>query len=153
MQLADVKGAAPQLRLSSTSQPTQERVETEIIPEVEAEVNATLKAIGYELPIDPTASPQAMVLLKALVLDGVIARTIRSRDYGVRDPESGSSGAAQREFNRKLAALKDPEDPYGLPDAVGAMVFPKFNQGVLESQVQGLQLDVEDVPITRDRIF
>jgi hypothetical protein len=114
--LSEVKDAAPQLFNTTTAAVPDSRVNAAIAI-IDSQINAKLAAIGYTLPIDAAASPQAWAILKDIEVHGVIARLINTRAFGIDDPTKFGSRTAQAYYDDKLDRLADADDPFRLPDA------------------------------------
>jgi hypothetical protein len=108
----DVQRLAPQVQLTSTSKPTWDDTNA-IIDLVSAIVDSTLKNVGYALPVTGTVS---LKIVKEIVTHGVLAHVLRARQYGVGDLNAPGMVYAQERFDKLLAALADPKNPFELPD-------------------------------------
>lgn len=114
-QLSDIRALAPAITLDGTSRPTSGQAEV-YLTEVEAEVNAVLGNLGYVTPIASTATA-ARVLVKDLVAHGALAKVLRARAFGQDSNLLDGAEKADRHYRDRLKALKDPSDPFELPDA------------------------------------
>jgi hypothetical protein len=146
--LERVREALPQVRLDATSKPNEGQV-LRFIEAVSDYTDAALRGIGYAVPV---VAAEALPVLQEIVLHGVIAKTLRSTNLGVRDPEASGAGAEQKAFERMFEKLLDPRDPLTLPGVVqeksGAYA------GLTESQVRGLDLDPDIEPaFVRGQVF
>jgi hypothetical protein len=143
-----LKAAAPQLRLSAQSRPSESEV-LKIIARVEAEVDGIIKSLGFAIPVTGTNS---LEIVRSMVADEVIARTLEQQYVGVADPRGFGSDLMHQRYRERIKALLDPNDPFTLPDAVTIDV-----QGKLESEASSISADIgiEDANfrMTRDMVF
>jgi len=116
--LEEVLDQAPQLKINAQSKPNTTDA-SKIVTMTENYVNSVLKGLGYTTPIDPTVSPKAYAMIQDIVVQGVIAKILKSMFYGVRNPEDVGANGAWREFTSRLSALSNQSDPSILEDAVG----------------------------------
>lgn len=105
--LSDVKALAPAVPITATSQPSEGSV-LAWIADVERAFNASLKGIGYQTPV---TGPESVAILKLIVAHAVMAMVMRARPNPEQDPEN-----FQRRYDAFLKALRDPNDPFELPD-------------------------------------
>ena len=132
--LADVLDAAPKLNIGANTKPSVEDAQA-IIQAVENHVSGNLKSLGYTLPIDKTTSPKSFITVRDIVVQGSLARILKAMYYGVRDPEDVGANDAYREFQSKLKALADPEDPFSLEDAPLADYVQKVSSELASSGI------------------
>jgi hypothetical protein len=142
----DIKNKVPQLRISSTSRPTEAEAAA-LIEQYESRVNAALTTLGYEIPVVGKLSVQ---ILRNMVCKAVIADVLESQAYGIRDPNELGAGRARAEYDNQMRALLDPKDPFELPDATKTDVQDKL--GSIASSIVS-DVDFGDPTVTRDQVF
>jgi hypothetical protein len=112
--LDDVRNLAPQIPISATSKPSDAQVDG-FIASLERIVNASLANLGYVVPV---TADESVAILRDMVSQGALARTLRARAIGTRNPADDQGAAdAQKEFDTRLKALGSSRDPFELPDA------------------------------------
>lgn len=74
--VTDVQNELPELVVDATTRPSAAQVQG-FIDAVEAEVRAHAEAAGVDWPTDPSSAAAAM--LRATILEGVVARVLRAR--------------------------------------------------------------------------
>jgi hypothetical protein len=111
--LANVTDRLPQITISSTSKPVA-GVVTTWTNDVSVELDASLRNLGYTVPITGTDS---LIIVKQMVVREVMARILDSRQGGVG--MQGETGAAEHHeyYQMMLRRLMSPSDPLELPDA------------------------------------
>ena len=147
--LDDVLNAAPKLQVSATTKPSTTDAQA-IVDRVDAEVNGVLKGLGYITPVIGAASIQ---ILKDIVVQGAVARILKAMFYGVRNPDEVGATDAWREYQGKLKAIADPEDPLTLPDAQVSVAAEKSTTPVRSSVIDELGTFVDEYRPTRDMVF
>jgi hypothetical protein len=149
--LEEVLDQAPQLKINAQSKPNTTDA-SKICVATDSYVNSVLKGLGYATPIDPAVSPKAFALIKDIVIQGVIAKILKSMFYGVRNPEDVGANGAWREFTSRLSALSNQSDPSILEDAVGPDVAVHA-VSELDSNISYDFVETEMWRPTRDQIF
>jgi hypothetical protein len=149
--LEEVLDQAPQLKISATSKPNTTDA-AKIVTATENYVNSVLKGLGYTTPIDMVVSPKSFAILQDIVIQGVIAKILKSMFYGVRNPEDVGANGAWREFTNRLAALSNQSDPSILEDAIG----PDVAVHAVSELDSNISYDITETEMwrpTRDQIF
>jgi hypothetical protein len=149
--LEEVLDQAPQLKINATSKPNTTDA-AKVVTATEAYVNSVLKGLGYEVPLDPVVSPKSVATIKDIVIQGTIAKILKSMFYGVRNPEDVGANGAWREFTSRLASLSNQSDPYILEDAVG----PDVAVHAVSELDSNISYDITETEMwrpTRDQIF
>jgi hypothetical protein len=149
--LEEVLDQAPQLKISATSKPNTTDA-AKVVTATEAYINSVLKGLGYTVPLDPVVSPKAVATIKDIVIQGAIAKILKSMFYGVRNPEDVGANSAWREFTSRIASLSNQSDPYILEDAVGPDVAVHA-VSELDSNISYDMTETEMWRPTRDQIF
>jgi hypothetical protein len=149
--LEEVLDQAPQLRISATSKPNTTDA-AKIVANVEAQVDAVLKGLGYTIPINATESPKAYFLVKDIVIQGAIAKLLKSMFYGVRNPNDVGANDAWREFTGKLQQLTNQSDPFVLEDAEQDNVAVHA-VSELDSNISDVTDETDAWRPTRDQVF
>ncbi len=149
--LEEVLAQAPQIKITAVSKPNTDEAQ-KILDSVEAYVNAVLKGLGYQPPIILSDSPKAAAILKDIVIQGSLAKIMKSMFYGVRNPNDVGANDLWREFQQKLAALSNQNDPMVLEDAVltGVAVHAVSE---LDSNISEYTDVIEMWRPTRDQVF
>ena len=143
-----LKEAAPQLRISANSRPTEDEVQ-EILDEVEADLDIQLANLGYTTPI---TGPLSLRILRHMVVQETISRTIISQAAGVRNPDDLGAKRAHEQYQSRLDALINPDNPFALPDADSENIQTKLD---ISSGFEGIS-DPDNFPsarITRTKVF
>lgn len=129
--LNDVRSAIPQVPITATSKPSEGQVD-EFIETVEGIVDAVLTGIGYTTPV---TGDYALRIVREIVMAGVLAKVLNTRDLGVRDPETSGGAHQQRRFDRLLEQLETRSDPLHLKDANPTTTKPKvFARGTATTE-------------------
>jgi hypothetical protein len=146
--LEDVRSAAPQLRLSAQSRPSETEVR-QIIGRVESELEGVLQSLGFTIPITGTNSIQ---IVKSMLVNEVVAQTLENQYVGVGDPRNFGSDIMHRRYADRVKQLLDPNDPFTLPDAPRGDLQEK-----LASETSSIAADIgiedADFRMTRDMVF
>lgn len=111
--VSDVRALAPGVPITRESQPSEGTV-AQWIADVEATLNASLDALGYQIPLVAKAgktTATAFTILKHTVAHAVMAMVMRARPNPEQDPEN-----FQRRYDAVLKALRSNDDPFVLPD-------------------------------------
>jgi hypothetical protein len=109
-QVSDVRSLAPHVPINASSQPSEGDVAA-WLRDLELNFDATLKSIGYEVPV---VGPNAAAVLRLPLANAAMAMVMRARPNPESDPE-----AFQKQYDAFLRSLTDPRNPYELPaDAV-----------------------------------
>lgn len=114
-QISDIRALAPAVTLDASSRPSAGQAEV-YLTEVEAEVNAVLGNLGYVTPIAESAT-SARLIVKDLVAHGALAKVLRARAVGQDSNLLEGAERVDRHYRDRLKALKNPDDPFELPDA------------------------------------
>jgi hypothetical protein len=146
--LAQVKAAAPQLKFSGTSRPTEVEV-ADIITRIEAELDGVISSLGFETPVTGTVS---LMIVKQMILDEVISQAIVQQTVGVVDPNNFGAKTLHDRYKEKIKALLDPNDPFTLPDAIKLDVQEKL-LGETGSIAAEIGVRDEDYRMTRNERF
>jgi hypothetical protein len=112
-QVSNVRDLAPHVPINDQSQPSQGVVQT-WISDVESTLNATLAAYGYTIPLvakTGKTTDAAIRVLRQMVANAVMAMVMRARPNPETDPEN-----FQRRYDAILKQLREPSDPFELPD-------------------------------------
>ena len=104
---------APQLTITATSKPNTTQAQA-LLDKINARVDSFLNGAGYRVPI---TGPQSVTILKEIVISGAIAQILKAMYFGIRNPDEIGANQAWREFQDRLKAIADPNDPTRLPDA------------------------------------
>jgi hypothetical protein len=143
--LSDVRALAPYVPISAASQPTEGQVQG-WISDTENIVDAALGNLGFEVPI---TGPKSVAIVKLLIANAVMAMVMRARPNPESDP-----ALFQAWFDQRMKALRDPADPFDLPDAVHVDTVIKTGDVLrVSSNFRDLALDDSLVKITRDIKF
>ena len=149
---ADVSALAPQVTFSATSRPSETHLEDVIIPDITHEVEAILRGIGIVTPVDQTTSPVAYARVQQIIAWGALGQALASRALAAGNPDDHGAGWAMKEYQRRLKALQQSDDPDALVDAVttGEAVV-KANSELHGSHASdGL---AGEPTVTRDQVF
>jgi hypothetical protein len=149
--LEEVLDQAPQLKINATSKPNTEDA-AKVITSVEAYVNSVLKGLGYVTPLDATDSPKSVAVIRDIVIQGCIAKILKSMFYGVRNPNDVGANEAWREFTQRLSALSNQSDPSILEDADTTDVAVHA-VSELDSNISDVVTEDEMWRPTRDQVF
>lgn len=114
--LSDVKDRAAGIRFGAGGF-DPDKAES-IIQSMSRQVEAMVRGLGYQVPVDAATSPESFAILKDIVVSGSIAQILKAMYYGIRDPEEIGANAAWREYTQKLRSLSNADDPLSLVDAV-----------------------------------
>ena len=146
--LDDLKSTIPQVRISSTSRPSEDEAQA-ILDSVEDELNVQLANLGYTVPI---TGPSSKRMVKYMVLQETASRVIIEQLAGVRDPNELGAGVMHKQYQDRLDALIDPDNPYSLIDANnGGNLQEKVN--VVSGFEGSVDRDFGDPRITRTKVF
>src|SRR4051794_13776578 len=122
--VGDVRKKAPNITLDAASKPSLADV-TDYIADVESELNAYLAAAGYTVPL--TGGPETLKLLKEIVAQGALAKTLNAivagrgvaTDIGQKAAQDGYDARIQRIIKGQFVL---PDEQPGVavvqPDAV-----------------------------------
>jgi hypothetical protein len=142
--IQDVRDLAPYVRIDQNSQPAEGTV-LKWITETETLVDATLKGIGYEVPITGASS---RAITRDIVANLVMARVMRGRPNPESDPE-----AFRRAGDDILKRLRDPNDPLEFVDAVMVDTTVKEAAVRVSSNLRDLANEDPRRFPTRDQVF
>ena len=149
--LEEVLDRAPQIKITATSKPNTTEA-SKLVVDVEAQVNAVLKGLGYVIPLDPTTSPKSIVVVKDIIAQGAIAKILKAMFYGVRNPNDVGANDAWREFTSKISQLRDQSDPLILEDAEQGD-FAVHSVAELDSNISDEEFEEEIFRPTRHQVF
>ena len=110
----DLRARFPQLQITDQSKPTSAEVEL-WIGEVEAQLNAVLSNLGYEVPITDLTD---IMILKDRVVSKIGGRVLRARLFGVGDIAQSGSREAEAEYDKWLMKLADASTAVELTNSV-----------------------------------
>jgi hypothetical protein len=119
-QVSDVRGLAPHVPINQQSQPSEGDV-SRWLADIERNLEATLKSIGYQTPITGT---EARAVLRLPVANAGMAMVMRARPNPEQDPEN-----FQRQYDNFIRSLIDPRNPYQLPDDAIRVDAPVKSEG------------------------
>lgn len=144
-QVSDVRGLAPHVPINAQSKPSERDV-SEWLADIERNLDATLKSIGYDAPV---IGPDSRAVLRLPVANAAMAMVMRARPNPEQDPEN-----FQRQYDAFIRALIDPRNPYELPaDAVRIDVPLKSESGFrVSSNLRDLAID-DDIHVRRNMKF
>ena len=145
--LSDVKDRATGIRFGGPGGFDPSKAEA-IIVSISRQVDAMVRGLGYQVPIDPTVSPESAAILKDIVVAGSVAQILKAQFYGIRDPEEIGANDAWREYTSRMKALGNPDDPLSLVDAVRLDVGDK-----VISEISSAFTSFDDGRPTRDQVF
>lgn len=149
-QVSNVRSLAPHVPISDQSQPSQGDIQ-QWISDVESTLNATLAAYGYTIPLvakEGKTTEAAVTVLRHAVANVVMAMVMRSRPNPEVDPE-----VFQRRYDALLKSLRDPNDPFELPDVqVTAEAAIKESPMKVSSNLKILSFD-EPQRMNRNQVF
>lgn len=152
----DISKLAPQVGLySGTSKPTAVQIETELVPDVEREVEAVLTGLGYRVDDIASWSAAATARVKEIVKWGVLKLALMARGLTVGNPDDQGITWATREYERRLKALYDPKSPDKLVGATytGAGLEKDGADLMASFTVGGGVDDTQERRLTRDQVF
>lgn len=109
----NIRDRAPQIPITGTSKPDEETV-IEWIDEQEKELDAFLETVGY---VTPVTGEQSVAILRDMMVQKMIALILRARLYGIGDVNGSGAIEAEKFYDARIKWLKDPTDPFVLPDA------------------------------------
>jgi hypothetical protein len=153
-QVSDVKALAPNIAINANTTPNEGQVQA-FLDKVEAELNAIFGTIGFDpVPIAAEAT-ESRILLKDLTAHGALAHLLRARAFGTDSSLLDAATAAQRYYDSRIKALKDPDDPFTLPDATqsnGILKSPIDRSGSFADEGYS-DFEVDAPRITRAQVF
>ena len=147
--LADVLGEAPQLKITEATKPSIVQAEA-IVTSINGQVDSILAGLGFTIPV---TGPKSIEVLKGIVIQGSLAQILKAMFYGVRNPNDVGANDAWREFQGRLKALKDPNNPLSLPDAALGQQGDKTRLDFSSDVIDNLSDSTENWRPTRSQVF
>lgn len=114
--ISDVNNLVPQQPFTATTTPTQAQVEGFIL-DVSTIIDSCLPNLGYVTPVNTTIAPQSLILLRRMVSAGALGIALQVRLTSIAPDASIQNNVWTQRFEAWLGSLKDPKDPFELPDA------------------------------------
>ena len=154
--LDQVRSHLPQFQITNSSRPSSQQVQ-EFIDDLQDRVDSVLGNLGYDVPFNPVTYPDAVRILRGIILDGATSKILVSALAGVRNPEEFGASGFWKRYENALKALANPDDPLILPGVeislVAAKITPEFASHVTDVTVTDLE-DLDKEPrISRTQLF
>lgn len=144
--VSDVQALAPFVPINNESKPSAASVAA-WISDTERTVETSLAGLGYTTPITGAVST---AIVKGIIANTVMAMVLRGRPNPEQDPEN-----FQRRADAIMKALRDPNDPLTLIDAVSIDAIVKGDRMPrVSSNFRDIAADPDTlIKVTRDMKF
>ncbi len=114
--ISNVNDLVPQSPFTASTTPTQTQVEGFIL-DISTIIDASIKNLGYVVPVNVVASPLSGIILRRMTSAGALGIALQVRLTAVAPDASIQNNIWTQRFDKWLTALKNNDDPFELPDA------------------------------------